>query len=95
MSQEVIYRVHALQRMFERGVTAEDVRIVIEYGEIIEAYPDDTPYPSQLILGWVKRRPLHVVAAFNSHDNQIIIITVYEPNPDQWSDDFKRRSSRL
>jgi len=47
----IIFRVHALQRMFERGVTQEDVRHVLATGETIERYPDDQPYPSRLILG--------------------------------------------
>jgi hypothetical protein len=38
--------------MVERNITATDVREVLANGEVIETYPDDTPYPSQLVLGW-------------------------------------------
>ncbi len=61
-------------------------------GETIEGYADDTPYPSRLILGWIGQRPIHVVAADNMMDNEIIIITVYEPDKEKWSDNFKRRT---
>jgi len=50
MSQRLVFRVHAIQRMFERGFTEEDVRSVVETGENIEYYPDDSPFPSRLML---------------------------------------------
>ena len=58
--------------------------LVLSIGEVIEDYPDDTPYPSNLILGWIKGRPIHVVAAHNSDEKEIVVITVYEPDPQQW-----------
>jgi len=88
---KIIFRTHAIQRMFQRHVDEKDVRSVLETGEIIEVYPDDTPYPSSLILGWLESRPLHVVAADNIDDNETIVITVYEPEQDKWSLNFKRR----
>ena len=86
-----VFRVHALQRMIERRVSDSDIRFVVDNGEVIEDYPTDTPYPSQLILAWVSRRPLHVVVAKNDEADSIIVITVYEPDPSQWDDEFKRR----
>ncbi len=77
--------------MFQRKVSAEDVISVIDKGEVIENYPDDTPYPSQLILGWCKSRPLHVVLAKNLLDKELIVITAYEPDSEKWDKDFKRR----
>jgi hypothetical protein len=43
---QVVFRVHAVQRMFQRHITVEDVREVLETGESLEAYPNDQPYPS-------------------------------------------------
>ena len=79
--------------MFERHITEADVRHIIRTGEVIANYPDDKPYPSRLILGWRRKRPLHVVAADNIDENQIIIITAYEPDPAQWTSDFRRRET--
>lgn len=87
------FRVHAIQRMYERGVNEEEVRIVITRGETIEDYPDDFPYPSRLVLGWHGPRPVHVVVADNADDRENIVITVYEPDPDDWEADFKRRKA--
>ena len=89
---KIIFRTHAIKRMFQRRIDEKDVRSVLESGEIIEIYPDDTPYPSRLILGWLGSRPLHVVAADNLTDNETIVITAYEPEQDKWSPNFKRRS---
>jgi len=77
--------------MFERRISADEVRYVLETGEAIEEYPDDTPYPSRLIMGWYKGRPIHVVAANNSLDKEIIIITVYEPDPSEWDPECRKR----
>jgi len=92
MSKErITYRLHAVKRMFERRISADEVRYVTETGEAIEEYPDDTPYPSRLIMGRYKSRPIHVVAANNSLDKEIIIITVYEPDPSEWDPEYRER----
>ncbi|MEE9912835.1 MAG: DUF4258 domain-containing protein [Deltaproteobacteria bacterium] len=90
-STHIIYRTHAVKRMFQRNVNETDVRNILMQGETIEAYVDDKPYPSRLILGWISERPIHVVAADNAVDNEIIVVTVYEPDTEKWSVDFKRR----
>lgn len=87
----LIFRVHAVQRMFERNISRDDVRAMLATGEVIREYPDDTPYPSRLILGWRGKRPLHVVAADNHAAQETIIITVYQPDPDQWEPDFRSK----
>lgn len=88
---KIIFRIHTIQRMFVRGVADADIRYVLENGETIEDYPDDTPYPSRLVLGWRGARPLHIVVADNIEDDQWIVVTVYEPDPNQWEANFRRR----
>ena len=90
---KLIFRVHAVQRMFERGVTDADVRQVLTAGERIEDYPDDKPYPSYLMLGYSVGRPLHVVAADNSAAGETIVVTVYEPDPRKWDVSLKKRAN--
>lgn len=88
---KVIYRVHAVRRMFEREIDEADVQKALSEGEEIAGYPDDWPYPSRLLLGWRGSRPLHVVVAYNAEDDEHIVITVYEPDPIQWESGFTRR----
>jgi hypothetical protein len=79
--------------MFERGVSADDVRSVLENGEVVEDYPEDAAYPGRLMLGWRGKRPLHVVSAFMAANDEAVIVTVYEPNSAQWQSGFKRRKA--
>ena len=90
-ADRVIFRVHALVRMFERRISVDDVRTAITHGEAIQTYPDDKPYPSRLLLGWIGARPLHVVVAEDSEDGILIVVTAYEPDPIQWDAGFKRK----
>ena len=87
----LVFRIHAIQRMFQRHINKDDVRYILENGETIETYPKDTPYPSRLVLGWRESRPLHVVVADNAENQETIVITVYEPDPEEWERDFRRR----
>jgi len=87
------FRIHALRQMFQRRISDSDIRELLGVGTIIEEYSDDVPYPSFLISGTVNSRPLHVVVAYNNVDREAIVITAYEPDPDSWSDNFKRRKS--
>ena len=91
MAAKLVFRVHAIQRMFERGIGEDDVRRVVESGETIERYQDDVPYPSRLMLGWRADRPLHVVVADNREQGELIVVTVYEPALALWDRDFRRR----
>jgi hypothetical protein len=85
----VIYRAHAIRRMFERRISEMTVQAVLSTGEIIESYPNDVPYPSKLVLGWSENRPIHVVVAETKKTD--IIVTVYEPDPRRWDHEFRRR----
>lgn len=87
----LVFRTHALRRMFQRRITVGDVREVVERGETIEDRPADRPYPSQLMLGRVGGRPLHVVVAEDPDAGETIVVTVYEPDPGQWRPGFKKR----
>lgn len=95
MSQfRLVFRVHAIQRMFQRRVSEEEVKQVVVAGETIETYPDDKPFPSRLMLGWIGSRPVHVVVADNVEAQEAIIITVYQPDAEEWETGFKRRKRR-
>jgi hypothetical protein len=80
--------------MFQRGVSEEEVKLVVAVGETIETYPDDKPFPSRLMLGWIGSRPVHVVVADNVAVQEAIIITVYQPDAEEWDAGFKRRKRR-
>lgn len=73
-------------------LTFDEVFWSVTNGEIIERYPDDTPYPSCLILGKnFKDEPIHSVWAYNRKSEASILITVYRPDPKKWIDWKQRR----
>lgn len=90
-SRPIIYRIHAIQRMFERRISGENVRQVLQAGEVIEDYSDEMPFPSSLMLGRRGTRPLHVVMAENTEEGESVVITVYEPDPAQWKSGSRNR----
>lgn len=87
---KLTYRKHAIMRMFERGITSDDITKILSTSETIASYPDDRPYPSQLLLGWINNKPIHVLTA-KTENNEIIIITAYHPEPTLWDNNFKRK----
>lgn len=85
---------YALRQMFARKISDDDVRTVIQYGVVITHNPDDTPFPSALMLGFVDNQPLHVVIGYDTENETGYVITAYYPDPGLWSKDFKMRTKR-
>jgi hypothetical protein len=83
---------HAVDQTVRRRIAVAEVRQAIVVGEIIEDYPDDKYGPSCLIFGrTIAGRPLHLQVSYPSRPI-IKVVTLYEPDPDQWID-FRTRKS--
>ena len=76
--------------MLERGLSCNMVLDVALNGEVIEDYSSDRPTPTALLLGWDKKRPVHVVLSLEP-DGEVAIITAYEPNLDVFESDYRIR----
>ncbi len=86
------YRVHSLERMVEQNISFEELDEVFLDMELVETYPEDTPFPSCLVLGYTKQRePLHLVYAVDEIEEKVYIITIYKPDQRKWQKDYKRR----
>ena len=82
---------HALRRVVERNIRSEEIREAGGTADQIEVYPDDKYSPSALLLGFTEAgRPLHLQVSLSMTD-QTKIITLYEPDPEEWIDFRKRR----
>ena len=89
----IAYRFHATERMFQRAISSQQVDYILRHGDIIERYDNDQPLPSVLIKGYtIEQRPLHVVVAVNKPEQRLVIVTVYEPSIQKWTDNFSRRT---
>jgi len=87
MKEKIVYSAHVVIQMFKRGISVEDIEVVLNTGIVIKDYPEDKPYPSYLILGFRGRIPLHIVYAVNEV-GEYIIITAYEPDSKLWNNDY-------
>jgi len=91
----ILYTGHARREMKLEPfgeIKEEEVSEAVSTCEVLTAYPEDKPYPSALMLGRTKnKRPLHLVYAYDSENQQAIIITVYQPDPRLWEDSKKRK----
>ena len=67
---------------------------ILGFGECIEDYPDDYPFPSGLFFGWHEANPLHVVAALEETSPRVYIITAYEPDVEHFENDFRTRRKK-
>ena len=62
-----------------------------DIAEVIESYPQDKYSPSGLLLGFTRAgRALHFQVSFAESDTTRII-TIYEPDPNEWIENRKRR----
>ncbi|MCX6996787.1 MAG: DUF4258 domain-containing protein [Kiritimatiellaeota bacterium] len=84
---------HAFHRAVERNISADEIRQAGAVVEVIEDYPRDKYLPSCLLLGFTSGgRPLHLQVCYIEAE-LVKIITLYEPNPGQWEEYRRRRTS--
>lgn len=83
---------HAYDEAVEDDLSVVDVIDETRHGEVIEDYPSDPRSPSCLVLLTADEgSPVHAVWAFDDGSGQAILVTVYRPDPQRWSHDFKQR----
>lgn len=76
---------HADEEAVADQLVFGEVAFSVTYGEIIEAYPTDRPFPSCLIYGTTPEGdPIHSVWAYNAANGWAVLITVYRPDPKRW-----------
>jgi hypothetical protein len=83
---------HADEQAASDGLPIEDIFFTALHGETIEDYPGDRPYPSCLIFGKTSAGlAVHSVWAYNPNSGWAVLITVYRPDPQRWTDWKERR----
>ena len=90
--KKILFLPHAIRQMSrpDRMIEINEVKNVIEFGEVIEDYPNDLRGHSCLMLGKGNdERPLHIVCS--PKNEYLAIITAYLPNPIQWENNFRER----
>ena len=84
-------KLHAIQRINERGVLPSDIRDALLQCVLVEDYPDDRRGPSCLVWGKTATgRDLHLVCGLT--EETVWVITIYDPDMDKWESPIKRRT---
>jgi Domain of unknown function (DUF4258) len=82
---------HAVDQSISLNILVIEVRESIANGQIVEDYPDDKYGASCLISRYTQdKRSIHIHCSYHSRP-LIKIITLYEPSPQRWNDDFTQR----
>lgn len=86
---------HAVDQSLRRRISVQEVREAVASGQMIEDYPNDKYGPSCLLLGYTQNlRPLHLQCGDPARP-LVKIITVYEPDPNQWIDLKTRKEGEV
>ena len=86
---------HALREAEADRLTLKGIESATAEGECIEDYPTDPRGASCLVLGQLENgAALHALWGFDALSRQAILITVYIPNPQLWTADFRGRRTR-
>ena len=82
---------HAFDKLRLLDCTLAEFDAVLAAAEVIEERQLGPAELKELVLvvDWV--RPLHVVVVVDDENEEERVVTVYEPDPDQWSSDYRRR----
>lgn len=81
---------HAQREAAAEQISVDDIKDAILTGQELEPYPNDPRGPSCLMVGQDQSgRWIHVLCG-NFEKENLLIITVYLPQPPKWKDPFTR-----
>lgn len=90
--ERVLFSNHATARLFEYDLSRPQIERALREGDVIDRYPEDSPFPSYLVLSRLADdRPVHVVASDDERNHVTWVITTYVPDPDRWDETFSTR----
>ena len=82
---------HGNMRLRQRALRAEVLLRAISTFEIIESYPEDKYLPSFLVRGEWEGSVFHAQIATDVEGDNVRVVTIYVPDPDEWDEGFHAR----
>lgn len=85
------YRRHAFDKLRAIDLSLAEFHALLGHGEVIEEAEIGVLAHKELVLlvQWI--RPLHVAIVVDEVREEERIVTVYEPDPAEWTPDCRRR----
>lgn len=85
------YRRHAFDKLRAVDLSPREFQTLLGVGEVIAEAEVGILAHKELVLlvQWI--RPLHVVIVVDEIREEERIVTVYEPDPTEWTSDYRRR----
>ncbi|MEW5719194.1 MAG: DUF4258 domain-containing protein [Chloroflexota bacterium] len=92
-SRHILWSRHASVELINEGWTRHLIEDALVSCEVIEDYPTQhRPLPDCLVLGWLaETQPMHAVIAIDLLHNRLFVVTVYQPSPQEWKNDWRSR----
>lgn len=88
---DYFYSLHVFQKLRLIDLSLAEFEQLLGGGEVIEELRDSPEQTREIVLLVEWARPLHLVVAVDSGQQEERLVTVYEPRPAEWDDEFKRR----
>lgn len=88
---DYVYSLHVFQKLRAIDLGLAEFEQLLGSGEVIEELKDSSQQTRELVLLVEWTRPLHLVVAVDSGQREERLVTVYEPRPSDWDDEFKVR----
>lgn len=89
--QRIYWTYHVNMRMVNRFISRKAILDAVQTFEIIESYPKDKYLPSYLVFAKSSDGLFHILFAIDVENDNVRIVTVYRPSPEEWQPDMKTR----
>ena len=94
--REVRVSDHGYDELAADGILVREVLAGVEKAQVLEDYPEYPKGPCVLVLQRDEAgAPIHVVWGIaKGKMSPAVLVTAYRPDPDRWTEDFRRRRDR-
>jgi hypothetical protein len=90
---QILWSRHGIMELTNEQWSRSQVEQALQNSMLIEDYPQGhRRLPDCLVSGWlVTGEPFHAVIALDENKDRLLIVTVYQPDPKEWEDDWQTR----